>query len=79
MDLLIYARRRPHVEERLTITKNGQFLWFLLIIDAILRLEDEVKGEAKQDLIQTFREHARNENNSVQLNTIDNIEKEYSK
>ena len=80
MDLLVYSRERRYVEERLTIKENGQFLWFLLVIDSIFRMKDEIEGEGKRDLFDALRQYAiNNNNNRSQLDEINRLESEYGK
>jgi hypothetical protein len=77
--LLIYTRKRPHVEESLLTRQNGQFLWFMVVINNVFRMKDEIEGEGKKELFEAFRKYAKDNNNYSQLEKIDALEQMYGK
>jgi hypothetical protein len=77
--LLIYTRQRPHVEESLLTRQNGQFLWFMVVVNSVFRMKDEIEGEGKKKLFEAFRKYAKDNNNYSQLEKIDTLEQTYGK
>jgi hypothetical protein len=78
-DLLIYTRQRPHVEESLLTRQNGQFLWFMVVVNSVFRMKDEIEGERKKKLFEALRKYAKDKNNDFQLKKIDELEQTYGK
>ena len=77
--LLIYTRQRSHVEESLLNRQNGQFLWFMVVVDSVFRMKDESEGEGKKELFDEFRKYANDKNNHLQLKKIDKLEQTYGR
>jgi hypothetical protein len=77
--LLIYTRHRPDVEESLLTRQNGQFLWFIVVVNSVFRMKDEIESEGKKKLFVAFRKYAKDSNNYSQLEKIDTLEQTYGK
>lgn len=77
--LLIYTRQRSHIEESLLTRENGQFLWFMVVINSVFRMKDESVGEGKKKLFEAFRKYAKEKKNHSQLEEIDKLEQTYGK